>query len=838
QYIETIESRFEQRAKVMNTELEAVARNFQQVLNGIESGVGDINDRLTSEGDVVNIESSLKKSVSQLKNEVESVFSQSQAESREFLYQLDSDFQNHLDNTLSLIKEGFNQLKKDFTSELENKIEFFNEKNEDQQKRLTMAISNFSDKSSDQFKEFKANLDNVIEENQKSVISFISENRQGTDEVIELHKSNIVKYQEKGPTDILSFINQIESEVSTQNKNLKDAMEELTSYYSGLTDSTKSEITGLLRQVHESGDKMDSVCDDSLHAITNSLDRARDNIDLFFSDSNTEVENQIGVASGFVTSEVSTSSELVKEEIQILKEEMENKISQLNSEVKELVTRQDQDFQTQIPELDQEFTKVFDELIENRSQSNLDLEQKAEENLSALNTKWKNQIEAMKTKLQEVTSSVDKAIDANIENIETIVKTNVEQAIKRIVAIYDVDTSREDIFGLREIQTKVNQASKRLKSTIADSLKSHIERFNEKLPELITSYEAIHNQIEEDLNNYMEDLGDLVSSSQTMLSKQLHEYLKEESQDLDFSETIEELNSIIRDFSQAITHNIESISSDLSDTILSSIKDVDNSQNKIQELLARINDTVDENNRNLIEDISKLKTGLVKNIEKTSQESKKELEANLDTYINNLEKESLALSGKATQLVKGVNEDLIKQISEVIKNSNVFFDDLITQNTRYNKNLDELESEMSRTKPLTSVRFVKLATDEAKNEIIRDMIKTASKQVTIFASNPTFLSVPDLKAIPSEKRIWIYTSFDFTKKGKKWISEIGDQVNINLRESKTQKISGLLVVQDQTSALVLPNTLGFTTSDSKLVNYLSDLLSLLKGTPLKTKSKS
>ncbi|MFX0052677.1 MAG: hypothetical protein ACFE8U_15470, partial [Candidatus Hermodarchaeota archaeon] len=836
QYIETIESRFEQRAKVMNTELEAVARNFQQVLNGIESGVGDINDRLASEGDVVNIESSLQKSVSQLKNEVESVFSQSQSESREFLNQIDSDFQNHLDNTLSLIKEGFNQLKKDFTSELQNKIEVFNEKNEDQQKRLTMAISNFSDKSSDQFKEFKTNLNNAIEENQKSVISFISENRQGTDEVIELHKSNITKYQEKGPTDILSFINQIESEVSTQNKNLKDAMEELTSYYSGLTDSTKSEITGLLRQVHKSGDKMDSACEDSLHAINNSLDRAKDNIDLFFSDSNTEVENQIGVATGFATSEVSTSSDLVKDEIQILKEEMEEKISQLNSEVKELTTRQDQDFQTQIPELDQELTKVFDELTENRSQSNLALEQKVEENLSDLITKWKNQIETMKTKLQEVTNSVDNAIEANIENIETIVKTNVEHAVKRINTIYDLDTSKEDLFGLREIQIKVNQASKRLKSTIADSLKSHIERFNDKLPELITSYEAIHNQIEEDLNNYMEDLGDLISSSQAMLSKQLHEYLKEESQGLDFSEAIEELNSIIRGFSQGITHNIESITNDLSDTVLSSVKDVDNSRNEIQELLAGINKTVDDNNRKLIEDLTKIKTSLVKNVEKASQESTKDLDANLDTYINNLEKETLALSGKATQLVKTVNEDLSKQISGVIKNSNLFFDDLIAYNTHYNKNLDEIESEMSRTKPLASVRLIKLATDEGKNEIIRDMIKTASKQVTIFASNPTFLSVPDLKAIPSEKRIWIFTSFDFTKKGKKWISEVGDQVNINLRQSKTKNISGLLVVQDQTSALVLPNTLGFTTSDSKLVNYLSGLLSLLKGTPLKMKS--
>jgi DNA repair exonuclease SbcCD ATPase subunit len=837
QYTETIESRFEQRAKVMNTELEAVARNFQQVLNGIESGVGDINERLASEAKVVNIETSLQKSISQLENEIETTFSQNQSESREFLNQIDSSFQNHLDNTFNLIKEGFNQLKKDFTGDLESKIVFFNEKNEDQQNKLITAIATFWSQSSGQFDEFKTNLSKAIEENQKAVINFISENRRGTDEVIDLHKSNITKYQEKGPTDILSFINQIETEVSTQNKNLKDALEELTSYYSGLTDSTMSEITVLLRQVHESGEKLDSAFEDSLHVISNSLDSAGENIDLFFSDSITEIENQIGVTTGFVTSEVATSANLIQDEIQILKDEMEEKVSQLNSEMKELVTHQDQEFQTQIPELNQEFSKVFDELIENRSESNRELEQKAEENLSTLITKWKNQLETMKTKLTEVTNAVDQAIEANIENIEVIVKTNVEQAIKRINTIYDLDTSKEDIFGLREIKTKVKQASKRLKSAIADSLKSHVERFDNKLPELITSYEAIHNQIEEDLNNYMEDLGDLILSSQATVTKQLHEYLKEESQVMDFSEVKEELSSILRDYSQTTTQNIESLSSDLADTVRLSIKDVDNTRNEIQEMFSSINSVVGEKNTNLLEYLTELKTDLLQNAEKGKLDTIKEINTSLDTYKNNLEKDSLALSGKASQLIKTVNEDLEKQISRLLKNSHELLKDLVTIN-KFSENLHELDSEISRTKPLTSVRLVKLATDEAKNEYIRDMIKAASKQVTIFTSNPTFLSVSDLKAIPSDKRIWIFTSFDFTKKGKRWVSEIGEQVNINLRKAKSKKLSGLLVVQDQTAALVLPDTLGFTTSDSKIVEYFSGLLSLLKGTPLQTKSKS
>jgi len=40
EYLEKIENRFDQRAKVMNTELEAVSRHFQQLLEGLESGLG------------------------------------------------------------------------------------------------------------------------------------------------------------------------------------------------------------------------------------------------------------------------------------------------------------------------------------------------------------------------------------------------------------------------------------------------------------------------------------------------------------------------------------------------------------------------------------------------------------------------------------------------------------------------------------------------------------------------------------------------------------------------------------------------------------------------------
>ena len=126
--------------------------------------------------------------------------------------------------------------------------------------------------------------------------------------------------------------------------------------------------------------------------------------------------------------------------------------------------------------------------------------------------------------------------------------------------------------------------------------------------------------------------------------------------------------------------------------------------------------------------------------------------------------------------------------------------------------------------------------DPTINEYILDLINNSDKQLTIYMSDPTILSPIDLKAVPSNKRVWIFTSFDFTKKGKKWFNEIGKQVNINLRSSKGSKIVGILAVQDETQAMVLPEDIGFVTSDSNFVSYLLNLLNMLKGTSLRVKN--
>ncbi len=837
-YMEKVQNRFEQRAKVMSTELEAIARNFQQVIKTMEEGFGDINDTLSSENLVTNIESSLNKTVAQLENDVDTVFTQNKSNSREFITQLDFTLQSHLDRTLEVIKEGFSQIKSEFTIELEKQFNTINEMNDSQQNNLISKINIFSDQNTGQFSDFKTQLAESYKENQEVVADFATESRRSTDEVVNLHKSNIVKYQEKGPNDVLSFINQIDSEVSNHNKNLKDTMDELATYYSGFSDSTVSEITNLMRQVQESGDKLSTIVSDSLQIVNSNLTKTTENIDLYYSDSLNDLENQIGVTTGFITSEVENSTKMVQGEIQILTTELKETVDGLNTELKDFLTQQDQEFKAKIPELSQEFSQVFDDLIQQRSDSNHELEEKTNESLTKLITGWNKQLEKSKTTLQDVTNAVDKAIEANLENLEVIVKKNVEQAAQSFTAIFGFETSKEDIFGLFEIQTKIKQANKRLKTAISESLKSHKEQFDQQMiPELVTSHEAVHTQVEEDLSNYFDDFKDLISSSQTSLLNQLHQYLKEEHQNLDFSAMKKELNETLDKFSQSTSQDIESISNDLTDSVQMTINEVDKSREGIETLFSKLSSLLTDKNTVLLEELTKFNQETLQTVEKVGLDSRKSLIASLDSYNNDLDKTSLALTGNATQITKTVTEDFDKQISNVQNRTSELFDGLLDANSQYIETLQTLATETSRVKPINNIRLIKLSSDSAKNEFINAMINAASKQVTIVTPNPTLLNVADLKAIPTEKRIYIITDFDFSKKGKKWVTEIGKPVNINFHRSKIKKLSGLLAIQDEESVLILPDTIGLTSTDEKLTSYLSGLASFLKGASLRLTAK-
>jgi len=588
EYLEKIKNRFDQRAKVMNTELEAVSRHFQQLLEGLESGLSDFNTRITSENiaQISSIESSLQSKLTKLRNETTSTLSQSQSDAQEFADSLDMNLQTHLDRTLKVIREGFSQVKSEFSTEIQKQLNRINTQNKEQQEELVTALDSFAQQVS--LGDFRSNLESVLQENKDSLKEFIEENRANVDEVLALQKASITKYQEKGPTDILTFINQIQTDVTSQNANVKDTMEELLTYYDSSSDATMNEVASLIRQVRESGDKLKTILNDSLQNLQLNHNKTVDNVDLFYSDTLTELENQLTVAVGFVTSEIENSSQAVQKEIEMQKNDVETAVESLNAQRSELVAESDQEFKENIPEITEEFSKVFEKLISDKNAAAAGLQEKIKENLSEFLKSYGSQVSTIRAKLHNVLSEFNKSVDSSIDNLDIIVETNVKHALKRVSSVYMFDSDKEDPFGLQEIRSKVSTANKRLKSVISESIRSQLGSFEEKLPDLSTSFDAIHNQSEEDLMKAIDELADLISSSQMAITSQLHNYISEERNYLDFSEMQDSLKDVLKEFSQTSILNIEEISTDLNNSIQRTINEVNTSREEIQRLKMKL----------------------------------------------------------------------------------------------------------------------------------------------------------------------------------------------------------------------------------------------------------
>ncbi len=833
-YISKVENRFDQRAKVMNTELDAITRNFQQLLEGIESGVGGIHSRLTSEGvtNISAVETSLQSKLTQLRSEINTVFSQSQLEAQEFVNSLNENLQTHLDRTLDVIKEGFSQIKSEYNLELSDQLEQLSTKNKNQQEALIETIETFSQKAS--FSNFKSNLEKTLEENQTSLNEFIVENRNYLDEVFSLQKENITKYQEKGPTDILGFINQIQADATNQNKNIKDTMEELLSYHTSFSDSTNNEVSTLLRQVHESGDKLKSILNESLQAMLTNLNRTSENIDLYYSDTLTELENQLGVASGFVSSEIETSFQSIRAEIDAVREGMENTVEKLNSDLKEVVTESDQEFKSSAPEITDQFSSAFDKLIEEKTASNTELQSNLSENMSNLMSSYSTQVSTIRSKLQDLLAQFNKAIESNIENLDVIVETNFNQALKRIESVYHIDSSKEDPFNLKEIHSKVSVANKRLKSVVSEIIRAQLEEFESNIPDLQTSFDAIHTQSEEDLTKATDELIDIISSTQMTLTTDLHNYLNEEKEQLDFSELRDSLKDVTEGFNKESTQYVEQISLDFTDSIQRAINEVTKSREEIQSILDDLSSAMTESGAATTNLLGIMKSDMGSKVDGMSSDLSKNISTDLESYNNDIEKVILENKGNMTKFIQTLNSEIESYLSEFLNRTNEVLSGINESHTKQAEVLGSLETELSDRDPISYIRLLKLSTSHAINEYLIKFISSASKQVTLYMSDPTILSTSDLKSVPSGKRIWIFTSYDFSKKGKKWFNEIGNQVNINLRKSKgAGNIKGVLAVKDSDQAVVLPDDVGFMTFDEKFISYLLNMLNLLKGPSLR-----
>ncbi len=838
-YLSKVQNRFDQRAKVMNTELDAITRNFQQLLEGIESGVGGIHSRLTSEGvtNISAVETSLQSKLTQLRSEISTVFTQSQVEAQEFVNSLNENLQTHLDRTLNVIKEGFSQVKSEYNLELTNQLEQLSTKNKNQQDALIETIEAFSEKAS--FSDFKTNLEKTLEENQSNLNEFIVENRSNLDEVFSLQKENITKYQEKGPTDILGFINQIQSDAASQNKNLKEAMEQLLSYHGSFSDSTNAEVSTLLRQVHESGDKLKSILNESLQAMLTNLNRTSENIDLYYSDTLTELENQLGVASGFVSSEIEASFQSIRTEIDTLKDELESTVEQLNADLKGVVSKSDQEFKSNIPEITEQFSSAFDELVEEKNTSNAELQDTISDNMTDFMSSYSSQVSSIRSKLQDLLTQFNKAIESNIENLDVIVETNIKQALKRIESIYHIDSSKEDPFNLKEIHSKVTLANKRLKSVVSESIRTLLEEFENNLPDLQSSFDAIHGQSEEDLTKAIEELTDIISSFQMTLTTDLHNYLNEEREQLDFSELRDSLKAVTEGFNKESTTNVEQLSLDFTDSIQRAINEVNKSREDIQSILTNLTESMKGSGTETTVHLTSIKTDLSSKVDGLSSDFSKNISKDLESYNNEIKKSILENKGNMTKFIQSINSEIERYLSDFLNRTNEILTGLKDSHAEQTEILGALEAELAGRESISYLRLLKLSSNNAINEYLIEYIKNASKQVTLYMADPTILSTTDLKSVPSEKRIWIFTSYDFSKKGKKWFNEIGKQVNINLRKSKgTGRISGILAVRDEDQAIVLPEDVGFTTFDSKFVNYLLNLLNLLKGSSLRLNKES
>jgi hypothetical protein len=659
---------------------------------------------------------------------------------------------------------------------------------------------------------------------------FIVENRANVDEVLSLQKESITKYQEKGPTDILTFINQIQSDISNQNANVKDAMEALLGYYGTTSDVTMTEVVSLIRQVRESGDKLKTILNDSLQNLQLNLNKTVDNADLFHSDTLTEMENQLGVAVGFVTSEIENSSQAVQKEIETQRNDVETAVELLNTQRSEIVTASDHEFKENMPEITEEFSKVLDKMISDKNASTTELQEKIKNTITEFAKSYGSQVSTIKTKLQDVLSEFSKSIDSNIGNLDTIVETNVNQALKRISSVYKFDSKKEDPFGLQEVRSKVSTANKRLKSVVSESIRTQLELFEEKIPDLSTSFDAIHTQSEEDLTKAIDELADLISSSQMTITSQLHNYISEERNYLDFSEMQDSLKGIPNEFSQESTQNIEEISANLTESIESTIDEVNKSREEIKGSISQLMEDLSSKNTETTNQIFTVRNDVTSKAEDLGDEFLKTISTELESYSNEIQKSTLESEGSMSQLIQTLNSEIEEYFESLLNKTQTLLDGL-TQDHKYQLNtLNTVKSELDQVKIDSHLKLLKLPTNRAISDYIIEMARSSSKQISLYMSDPTILTPEELKTITKEKRIWFYTNMDFSKKGKKWFAEIGSQVNINLRITKGSKINGVLAVRDEDLAMVLPDDIGFSTIDHNFVKYLLNLLNVMKGT--------
>jgi hypothetical protein len=313
------------------------------------------------------------------------------------------------------------------------------------------------------------------------------------------------------------------------------------------------------------------------------------------------------------------------------------------------------------------------------------------------------------------------------------------------------------------------------------------------------------------------------------ITSQLHNYISEERNYLDFSEMQESLKGILDEFSQESTQNIEEISANLTNSIESTINEVNKSREEIKVSINLLMEDLRNKTTETTNQISTVRNDVTSKAEDLGNEFLKTISTELESYSNEIQKSTLESEGSMSQFIQTLNSEIEEYFESLLNKTQSLIDGL-TQDHRYQLNtLNTVRSELDQVKLDSHLKLLKLPTNRVISDYIIEMARSSSKQISLYMSDPTILTPEELKTITKEKRIWLYTKMDFSKKGKKWFAEVGNQVNLNLRITKGSKINGILAVRDEDLAMVLPNDVGFSTTDNNFVKYLLNLLNVMKG---------
>ena len=93
-----------------------------------------------------------------------------------------------------------------------------------------------------------------------------------------------------------------------------------------------------------------------------------------------------------------------------------------------------------------------------------------------------------------------------------------------------------------------------------------------------------------------------------------------------------------------------------------------------------------------------------------------------------------------TQFIQNSNNLIQDHLTELLEKTHSTLDGFLTSYSQQAEILNALEEELNIAKPESFVNLLRLSSNNAINEYILNLVKSSSKQVTLYISDPTILS--------------------------------------------------------------------------------------------------